>query len=84
MYTTSHLHKDLDGIFDGGLGNFGKVFTKNYVTLGSGGVGWTTGYQDYHKTYLGVARSTQNGVWGTLDLEVRIKFALFFLYILPF
>ena len=67
---TSHLHKDLDGIFDG-VRKFRKVFTKNDVTLGSGGVGWATGYQDYHKTYIEVTRNTQNGVPGTLEASLR-------------
>ena len=48
-----------------------EVVTKNDVTLGSGGVGWTTGYQDYHKTYIGVARNTQNSVPGTLEASLR-------------
>ena len=35
--------------------------------MGSGGVGWTTGYQDYEKTYLGHVdvMSPQNGVRNT-------------------
>ena len=57
-------------MFDG-VRKFRKVFTKNGVTLGSRGVGWATGYQDFHKTYLGVARSTHNDVWGTLDMLFR-------------
>ena len=49
-----------------GRWKFWRFFTENDVTLGSGGVGWATGYQDYHKTYIGVARNTQNGVPGIL------------------
>ena len=45
--------------------------TKNDVTLGSGGVGRATGYQNYHKTYLGVARTTQNDVRDTLEVSLR-------------
>ena len=48
-----------------------EVVTKNDVTLGSGGVGWATGYQDYHKTYIGVARNTHNGVSDTLEASLR-------------
>ena len=54
-----------------------KVLTENDVTLGSGGVGWATGYQDYHKTYLGVARITHNDVWGTLEAFPRLSSVFF-------
>ena len=57
-------------------------FTKNDVTLGSGGVGRATGYQNYHKTYLGVARNTHNDVWDTLEAFPRLSSV--FLLILPF
>ena len=51
--------------------------TKNYVTLGSGGVGRATGYQNYHKTYLGVARNTHNDVWDTLEAFPRLSSGFF-------
>ena len=57
--------------------------TKNDVTLGSGGVGRATGYQNYHKTYLGVARNTHNDVWDTLEAFPRLS-SVFFLLILAF
>ena len=49
------------------------VFTKNDVTLGSGGVERATGYQNIHKSGVGDAGSTQNDVWGTLDASSRLS-----------
>ena len=60
-----------------GRWKFSRFFTENVVTLGSGGVGWATGYQNYHKTYLGVARSTHNDVWGTLEAFPRLSSVFF-------
>ena len=84
MQTTSHLHRDLGRGFDG-IRKFWKVFTENDVTLGSGGAGWATGYQDYPKAYLhvGVARNTQNNIPATLEVSLRSPL-VFFLLILSF
>ena len=60
-----------------GRWKFWRFFTENDVTLGSGGVGWATGYQDYHKTYLGVDRNTQNGVWDILEMRFSICYSFF-------
>ena len=63
---TSDLHKDFtqgSNILEG---------HKKYVTLGSGGIGWATGYQDHQKTCLGHARNRQNDVRDTLNAFHRL------------
>jgi len=77
---TSDLHKDFT---QGSISHmdFWNV-THKYVTLGSGGVGWATGYQYHQQTCPGHARNRQNGVRDTLDASLRVS--PFFLRILRF
>ena len=60
-------------------------FTKNDVTLDSGGVGRGPGYKNItlHKSGVGDAGSTQNDVWGTLEVPSRLS-SVFFLKIAVF
>jgi len=52
--------------------HFGRSHTQKYITLGSEGVGWATGYQDHQKTCLGHARNRQNDVRDTLNAFHRL------------
>ena len=63
--------------FSMGTGNIGCVLTKNDVTLGSGGVGRATGYQNIHKNDVGDTGSTQSDVWGTLEAFPRLSSVFF-------
>ena len=63
--------------FRWGPEKFCKIFTKNDVTLGSGGFGWTTGHQDYVKPCLGHVWSRQKDVPNTPEF-VFINFITIF------